>query len=151
MITKEDLESYGLSVSIADAVTDSLRENEVAISPGMKYKHYAPKSPMVLLDGNAEQITNYINSNISKGDRVAIITYEDDKKYISSNTKDVTVYTFGKRDDEIMQAHLLFKLLRDTDDGNFDVIYAPLPTKTGISLALYNRMIRAAAHKIIRL
>ena len=50
-----------------------------------------------------------------------------------------------------LQAHRLFKILRDTDYRNYNVIYAPLPDTKGIGLALYNRMIRAAAHKIIRL
>ena len=61
------------------------------------------------------------------------------------------MYKFGARGDEAAQAHLLFKLLRDADKENYDVIYAPLPEMTGIGLALYNRMIRAAAHNIIRL
>ena len=42
-------------------------------------------------------------------------------------------------------------ILRDADGRNFDAIYAPLPEQRGIGLALYNRMIRAAAHHIIRL
>ena len=58
---------------------------------------------------------------------------------------------FGKRENETDQARLLFKLLRDTDKKNYSVIYAPLPRMSGIGLALYNRMIRAAAHNIIRL
>ena len=42
-------------------------------------------------------------------------------------------------------------ILRDTDKHSFSAIYAPLPKASGMGLALYNRMIRAAAHKIIRL
>ena len=62
-ITKEDLESIGLKVTIANAVTDTLKAGELAISPGMKYKHYAPVAPVVLLDGTKEQISKYINKN----------------------------------------------------------------------------------------
>ena len=149
-ITREDIEAIGLTVNIADAVTDSLNENEIAISPGMKYKHYAPKSPLVLLDGDNEKIIDYINKNSHNGS-FAVIAYNEDAEYISSHTACSRVYPFGAKDDEITQAHLLFKLLRDTDEGNYSVIYAPLPQKNGIGLALYNRMIRAAAHKIIRL
>ena len=149
-ITIENIEAIGLSVTVADAVVNSLKEDEIAISPGMKYKHYAPKSPLVLIDGTKEETVEYI-SNHAGSERVAIIAYEDDAEYISSHVENATVYTFGARNDEIKQAHLLFGLLRDTDEGNYDVIYAPLPQKNGIGLALYNRMIRAAAHKIIRL
>lgn len=150
-ITKEDLESLGLDVSLANAVTDSLKEGEVAISPGMKYRHYAPDAPLILLDGTKEQIAAYISDEAGENKRIAIISYEDDAEYISSAVNGVEVYKFGSRGDEAAQAHLLFKLLRDADKENYDVIYAPLPEMTGIGLALYNRMIRAAAHNIIRL
>jgi L-threonylcarbamoyladenylate synthase len=49
------------------------------------------------------------------------------------------------------QAHLLFYALREADKGAFDRIYAPLPPLDGIGLALYNRMIRAAAYQILDL
>ena len=150
-ITKEDIEAIGLKVSIADAVTNMFREGEVAISPGMKYRHYAPKSPFILLDGSKEAIASYLQKHSSQEKRIAVIAYEDDADYISSVVNDIDIYKFGKRSDEAKQAHLLFKLLRDTDKENYAVIYAPLPERKGIGLALYNRMIRAAAHNIIRL
>ena len=150
-ITKEDLEALGHTVTVANAVTDSLKEGEVAISPGMKYRHYAPSAPVILLDGTKEQISDYITENNDAETRIAVITYEDDAEYIKSFVKSADVYNFGQRGDEAAQAHLLFKLLRDADKENYDVIYAPLPETTGIGLALYNRMIRAAAHNIIRL
>ena len=150
-ITKEDLEAIGLNVHIANAVTDSLKEGEVAISPGMKYRHYAPGAPVILLDGTKEQIATFLSVNAEEDKRIAVIAYEDDAEYISNEVKTVDVYRFGARGDEIAQAHLLFKLLRETDKGNYGVIYAPLPEAKGIGLALYNRMIRAAAHNIIRL
>ncbi len=149
-ITKEDLESLGLTVTVANAVTDSLKTGEVAISPGMKYRHYAPSAPVVLLDGDKDNIVAYLKSNSSER-KIAILAYEDDAECISNAVPTVDIYTFGMRNDEITQAHLLFKLLRDADSKNYDIIYAPLPKMSGIGLALYNRMIRAAAHNIIRL
>lgn len=150
-ITKEDLEGCGLNVTLATAVTEALKDGEQAISPGMKYKHYAPKAPLILLDGTKEQIAKYIDENSNSDDRIAIIAYVDDVEYISNISPKVDVYAFGSRNDEKEQAHLLFKLLRDTDKKDYSVIYAPLPGTSGIGLALYNRMIRAAAHNIIRL
>ena len=148
-ITTEELEAIGLSVTVSDAVVELLKDGEVAESPGMKYKHYAPKAPVILLDGTKEQITDYLRSTSSKN--MAIIAYEEDAEYIESHVEGVDVYKFGAKNDESTQAHLLFKLLRDTDKQNYSVIYAPLPKMNGIGLALYNRMIRAAAHNIIRL
>ena len=49
-----------------------------------------------------------------------------------------------------MQARVLFTALREADNYGVDVIYAHLPSKSGIGLALYNRMIRAAAHTVIK-
>ena len=150
-ITKEDLESLGLTVNVANAVTDMLKEGETAISPGMKYKHYAPNSPVILLDGTKEQVSRYICENSSDVKKIAVIAYEDDAEYISNAIPGVDIYKFGARGREEQQAHLLFKVLRDTNKKDYSVIYAPLPEINGIGLALYNRMIRAAAHNIIRL
>ena len=150
-ITKEDLESSGLTVTLSNAVTAALKEGEDAISPGMKYKHYAPKAPLILLDGTKEQIAEFLSKNTDTGSNIAIIAYKNDFDYISRLLPKADIYSFGTRGDEVEQAHLLFKLLRDTDKKNYNFIYAPLPDTTGIGLALYNRMIRAAAHNIIRL
>lgn len=150
-ITKEEFEALGLTVKVASAVTATLKEGETAISPGMKYKHYAPVAPLVLLDGTKEQICEYLRQNSRAHDKIAVIAYEDDVEYISSSVSNVDIYQFGRRDNETEQAHLLFKLLRDTDKMSYSVIYAPLPRMSGIGLALYNRMIRAAAHNIVRL
>ena len=147
-ITVEELESIA-SVKIADAVTDKLGENEVALSPGMKYRHYAPRAPLILIDGDISEITGYIKEQ--RKERIAVIAYEEFLPQIKRELPLAYVYSFGKADDEKAQAHTLFSILREADVENFDEIYAPLPKKSGISLALYNRMIRAAAHKIIRL
>lgn len=150
-ITKEDLESIGLKVNVSNAVVELLGEGERAESPGMKYKHYAPKAPLILLDGTKEQIADYIKKSELSHKACAVIAYEEDSEYISNLVEGIDIYKFGVRGDENTQAHLLFKLLRDTDKKNYSVIYAPLPRMNGIGLALYNRMIRAAAHNIIRL
>ena len=147
-ITVEQLERVVGSVNIADAVTDKLGDGEKALSPGMKYRHYAPTSPLELLDGDTEKIIEYIKrDNVN---RAAFIVYEEELERFKISLPDVTCYTFGKKEDELTQAHLLFSLLRDADKEKFDKIYAPLPKKSGIGLALYNRMIRAAAHTIVK-
>lgn len=150
-ITKEDLESLGLNVTIANAVTETLKEGERAISPGMKYRHYAPKAPLILIDGEKERFVEYIKNKYNDESKIAVIAYEDDIDFISDSISYADVYKFGARSDEEKQAQLLFKLLRDTDKKNYSIIFAPLPKMSGIGLALYNRMIRAAAHNIIRL
>lgn len=148
-ITVEDLSEVCESVNIADAVTDKLKEGEAALSPGMKYRHYAPKAPLTLLDGDKKSVFSYV-SKLGEG-KIAIIAYEDDIRYFKSKIPYARCYSFGKKEDEKEQAHNLFNILRDADKENFDQIYAPLPRMAGVGLALYNRMIRAAAHKIVKL
>ncbi len=136
-------------VSIADAVVGQLKEGDVALSPGMKYRHYAPKAPLYLLDGDCGSCIDYIKGE--KSESIAIICYSEDIELFKTSLPDCDFYEFGSRVDEQKQAHLLFSILRNADKKNYDKIYAPLPEKSGVGLALYNRMIRAAAHQIIRL
>jgi L-threonylcarbamoyladenylate synthase len=147
-ITVEELLDIA-PVTVADAVTDELKEGEVALSPGMKYRHYAPKAPLILVEGRAEALADYIDKANSK--KIAVIAYDEDVDILASLLANVRIYSFGSAADALSQAHNLFSLLREADAENFDEIYAPLPKTDGVSLALYNRMIRAAAHKIIRL
>lgn len=136
-------------INVADAVVNKLSDNEKAISPGMKYKHYAPKAPLFLIDGNVDSMLSYIGNK--KQGRVAVICYSEDVDLVKEHLCGCDVYEFGNRSDEMRQAYLLFSILRDTDKKKYDVIYAPLPDQSGVGLALYNRMIRAAAHQIITL
>ena len=137
-------------VSVADSVINKLAEGEKVLSPGMKYRHYAPKAPLYLLDGNLESSIDYIRKK-SCENPIAIICYTEEIELYRAAFPKYDIYDFGNRTDESRQAYLLFSILRDTDKKNYDTIYAPLPDTTGVGLALYNRMIRAAAHQIIKL
>lgn len=144
-ITVDDIKKLGVEVEIASAVKSDLKAGEIALSPGMKYKHYAPKTELFLLDGEASSRVEYILNDDPH--LTAVICYSDEVD-LFPNYK---VIDFGAKTDYITQAHLLFKVLRDLDKENYTRIYAPLPSAEGVGLALYNRMIRAAAHKIIKL
>ena len=136
-------------ISLADAVTSRLGEGETALSPGMKYRHYAPAAPLVLLDGEISQVINYINTN--KTNNIAILCYTDDRECVAELVPDADIYVLGERNNIDEQARHLFAILRDADKHSYDIIFAPLPSKVGVGLALYNRMIRAAAHTVINL
>jgi L-threonylcarbamoyladenylate synthase len=150
-ITVDMLKEVVDDVKIASAVKESLKEGERPLSPGMKYRHYAPKADMYLLDGDKSSLTSYVKAHTKHGERVALVAYEEDLEYFKSLGEDVFLYSFGKREDESAQAHLLFEILRDADKRHFEKIYAPLPDTDGIGLALYNRMIRAAAYTILEI
>ena len=130
-------------VEIAAAVTELLGENERPLSPGMKYKHYAPASPLVLLEGEDSAVTDFLIAAQSQ-ENCAILCYSEEKPLLD----DKNIIDVGARDDLSMQAQTLFAALRNTNSMGVDVIYAHIPTQSGIGLALYNRLIRAASHTI---
>lgn len=147
-ITPSELSAVVPQVRIASAVTEQLGEGEVALSPGMKYRHYAPRAPLFLLDGTREKVGVYLAGRTG---RIAVIAYTEDILPLSAVVAGAHFYDFGSRTDELVHAHRLFYLLREADKEDYDAIYAPLPSTEGVGLALYNRMIRAAAHQILRL
>lgn len=145
-VTKEDLEAIGAEVKVASAVLGALKEGETVLSPGMKYRHYAPQAPLFLLDGTADAQYKFLSEQEG---RIAIICYEEDAQALSQITS--AIYVIGKKADFKTQANRLFGILRDADKESYDRIYAPMPPTEGMGMALYNRMIRAAAHQIITL
>ena len=149
-ITPREIIQVTGTLEIADAVTDKLKDNEKALSPGMKDRHYAPRAELVLINGtDTTKCVEYILKEDLKN--IAIISYNENIEYLKEKIPYAKFYDFGEKADEETQAHNLFSILRDIDKLDFEKIFAPLPSKEGIGLALYNRMIRAAAHKIIEL
>ncbi|MBO7761560.1 MAG: threonylcarbamoyl-AMP synthase [Clostridia bacterium] len=146
-ITPEDLSVVAPEVRIASAVLGALKTGEQVLSPGMKYKHYAPKTPFALLEGSEDQVAAFLHD---KGANVAFFAYEEDIPLLRSCTK-ATLIAIGSRNEPQQLAKRLFWLLRECDKKGYTEIYADLPVPRGLGLALYNRMIRAAAHKIITL
>ena len=130
------------NVEIAPAVTTKLAENERPLSPGMKYRHYAPQSDFILLDGSDNDVLSFM-INEQKGG-CAVLCYDEELDYLDHKLS----IPIGKRDDLGTQAKRLFTSLREADKLGASKIYAHLPTLNGLGLALYNRMIRAAAHTV---
>ena len=144
-ITCDALECVCDSVEIAPSVSEALGENERPLSPGMKYRHYAPASPFVLLSGDDEAQTEFLKNAI-KNENCAILCYDEERSLLNSEK----LLPVGKKGDLAHQAKVLFTSLRDADKLGASVIYGHLPPKNGLGLALYNRMIRAAAHTILK-
>jgi len=142
-ITCDALACVCEEVEIANAVANALSENERPLSPGMKYRHYAPKSPFVLIKGTDKDKLEFLK-NALKTQNCAVLCYDEELPFLG----DRNVISIGKRDDLASHAKVLFTSLRMADRFNADVIYGHLPVMDGIGLALYNRMIRAAAHTV---
>ena len=141
-VTPEMIEAVIGEIDISDAVFNKLREDAEAQSPGMKYKHYSPKAKVVILKGEFSSYKDYVMS--SKLNKVALC-FEEDKKELSS----VPVVTYGKAGDSFSQAARLFDALREVDEMGAEIAYARFPEKTGVGLAVFNRLVRAAGFNII--
>ncbi len=145
-ITLDALSCVCDKIIVPETIEKSLSENERPLSPGMKYRHYAPACPLVLLDGDPKNIHNFLldEENTKK---IAILCYDEEaEKY-----KNSILLPIGKSGDTATHAKKLFAHLRQADKYSPDVIYAHLPSRDGLGLALYNRMIRAAAHTVKKL
>lgn len=120
-------------------------------APGMKYRHYAPKGSLAIVEGEQEQVTAYINSRLeehkAEGKRTGVIaTNETAAGYWADSVKSV-----GKRGDESAIAKHLFRILREFDDEEIQIIYAEAFESTGVGCAIMNRLLKAAGHKVIAL
>lgn len=143
-ITHEQLEKVLGKVEIDPAVTHQLQEGAKAASPGMKYKHYAPKAKVILLRGGQDAYISYVNENAGEG--VFALCFDEDAENLR-----VPAIRYGSVDDSKEQAHRLFSLLRELDERGAKLVYAHCPSTEGVGLAVYNRLIRAAAFEIIEL
>ena len=139
-VTKEMIEAVIGKVDVAKAVLEGMENDEIAASPGMKYKHYAPKARVFIVNADKESYEQFVNA---KKDCFALC-FEDDNVTIPK-------VTFGKENDDLSQAKELFDALRKLDEMGAKKVYARIPHTTGVGMAVYNRLIRAAAFSIIDL
>lgn len=130
-------------VAISDNVLHKLAENERPICPGSKYRHYAPDKPLTLVGGSDEARLAFFAEKQKEG--AVIICYDEQAEMLGGGT----VITIGRHDDTQAQAHRLFSALRECNSLEGERIYANLPSTDGLGLALYNRLIRAAAHTVV--
>ena len=130
-------------LEIDPAVVKPLEEGAKVASPGMKYKHYAPKAQVKIVRGSAEAYYRYVNSHANG--RTGALCYQEDAEKLQ-----VPLICFGTQADESRQAQELFEALRKLDDLQVDTVYARCPDPEGVGLAVYNRLIRAAGFEVIQ-
>ena len=129
-------------IEIDDAVFDRLLEGKQAASPGMKYKHYSPEAPVVLVKGSLSAFVRYVEENAGEG--TVALCFEGEEKELS-----VPALTYGRRDDSSSQARHIFDALRKVDKMGAKQVFARFPENEGMGLAVFNRLLRAAAFNII--
>ena len=141
-ITPEMLTEVLGEIEIDDAVYNKLHEGAEAASPGMKYKHYSPDAKVLIVKGSFDNYKKYIEDTAEEGD-VALCFEEE------VNDLKIKCITYGRKDDPSSQAKNIFDALRKVDEEKAKTVYARFPENEGIGLAVFNRLVRAAAFNII--
>lgn len=148
-ITEEMLDKVLGQVEI-DQTLFRADSKEAPKAPGMKYRHYAPKGELVLVEGSPEAVVSYINEQTrihkERGERTGIIgTSEMADRYEADSVK-----IAGSRKDEAAIARQLYTFLREFDDEDVAYMYAESFAGAGMRQAIMNRLLKAAGHKMIK-
>lgn len=142
-ISVNDLSEVTNNIIVDSGVLETVAEDAIVSSPGMKYKHYSPKAEIIIIDGELEAFRKYVLEN-----------YEDNTWCMTFSEKDIDFkninsISYGETDEQ--QAHMLFDVLREFDKKNAKKVFARCPNKTGVGLAVYNRLLRAAGFRVVKL
>lgn len=120
-------------------------------APGMKYRHYAPKAGLTIVQGNEKLVTEYINSQCksleAKGQRAGVICTDEDRELYDA----AVVKSIGTREDEEGIARHLFGILRAFDEEDVTCIFSEAFDTPQMGQAIMNRLLKAAGHHIIYL
>ena len=147
-VTKEMLEETVGEVAVDHTILTADAKTPPK-APGMKYRHYAPKAEMTVVEGPLEKVVDKIGelaaARENEGHRVGIIaTQETMDRYGYENVKCI-----GTREDESTVAANLYAILREFDDDGTEYIYSEAFASDGIGSAVMNRLLKAAGHHVI--
>lgn len=137
-ISLEDIEKVIGKTDIDTAVLNQLEQGKAVSSPGMKYKHYSPKAKITICK---QSFADY--KKIFETDKNATALCFNGQEVMAKAVK------YGEKYDSISQAKELFSALHKLDEQGFDNVYATCPQLHGVGLAVYNRLIRAAAFRVL--
>ena len=132
------------------ATANKILPVEKARSPGMKHKHYAPKAEVVVVEGDIEAVVIRVNELIARykagGKKVGVLATNETLRAYSADS----VKSLGSRRVLADVARNLFRLLREFDAENVDVIIAEGVSTEGLGLAIMNRLRKAAGYNIVK-
>lgn len=142
-IGPEELKEVLGDLVIDQAVTAQLDPNAIVKAPGMKYRHYAPQEPVVIVAGGREAAASYIHAHMEPTDRV--LCFEEELPlYAGCNP-----LAYGREDDPTTLSAGLFAALRILDDPTIHQVYARCPVGGGVAYAVQNRLKKAAAFHVV--
>ena len=149
-ITKDMLEeALYEEVSVAGSVLRPLQPGEKALSPGMRYKHYAPGGTVTLVEGEESKVVALMKelcqTDIAHGRKSCVLCFSEHLSALS----DCHPHDMGSGDDYSEIAHRLFDILRQLDQEGMETIYSEVIPPEGVGLAVMNRLGRASAFRSI--
>lgn len=143
-ITLEQLEAVLGEVAVDPAVTRLMGAGEQPKAPGMKYRHYAPKAPVTVVQGAPAAAARYIQAHMAPGD--GVICFDEYAGLFAGHPLE----QLGPSTDVPEQARRVFEALRWFDGTGVSHIWAQCPAAAGIGLAVSNRLNKAAGFHIVR-
>jgi len=138
-------ELLGMEIEINDAARGLITQ-ERPVSPGMKYRHYAPSKSLILIEGTEEFVLTVMREFIEIHPSAVICSVQTARALGYEDH----VLVWGEREDLFSAAKNLFELLRQAEKLPVDVIIAEGVNEKGIGLAVMNRLRRAASEVIKR-
>lgn len=141
-VTPDELREVLGEINISHAVFEKLNEGEKAQSPGMKYKHYAPAAQVTIIKGSFESYEKFLKA---QKDEVCAVCFEGEGKHFDKFIE------YGRENDSDTQAHRIFDALRQVDAMGCERAFVRCPVTSGVGLAVYNRLLRSAAFRVIDL
>ena len=144
-ITAEMFEEVIDHVTIDETIL-GIETKKAPKAPGMKYRHYAPKAKLTIVEGNISEevlaIRQLVYEAIRQGKRVGIIATNETIAYYTNGV----IKNIGSRENEETIARNLYAILRDFDAEEVDLIYSESFALQGIGKAIMNRLEKAAGH-----
>ena len=132
-----------MKVAIDSHVLGELKENEKVISPGMKYRHYAPKTHCKMVySEDKEKMKHQILEEAKKYKSVLVLSFDEDSKEYA----EYPCINIGSKKNLEQVSHNLFSNLRKIDEYDVEIALIEGTASKGIGLAIMNRLIRACEH-----
>ena len=124
------------------------------ISPGLKYRHYAPKGEMIILKSDLNSIGKYIKERVNSYKIIGVLCLRENYKFYDELNKTLNyilkVVVVGSRDSYLELSRNLFESIRKFDDLECDFIVSECLCDD-FSNAIMNRLLKAAGHRLITL
>ena len=150
-VTQKMLEEVANQVDVDKTILDAnchLRPK----APGMRYRHYAPKGDLTIIEGAQDAVKEAIceksRQATADGHRVGIIATDETMEAYRQNSNAASIKSVGSRLDEAAVGRSLYRILREFDDENLDILFSESFEESGFGQAIMNRLLKAAGHHV---